>query len=129
MRVSLNNLRRWWTRDDAVGHGEVNRGVVPEPDEGDPDRVNGHGHGHGHGHAKAGGNGRGKAEKAEKPAKSPPTPADPPWLLELDKAGVPRTLHYPTTTLGRLLDQTADRFGDADAIVYHNLRWTYRELL
>src|SRR3954465_5061425 len=118
MRVSLNNLRRWWTRDGAAGNGAVDRGVLPEPGKGDPDRVNGNGNGH----AKAGVNGR--TAKAEKAAKSPPKPADPPWLLELDKAGVPRTLHYPTTTLGRLLDQTADRFGDADAIVYHNLRWT-----
>ena len=40
-----------------------------------------------------------------------------------------RTLQYPTTTLGRLLDQTADRFGDATAIVYNDSRWSYRELL
>ncbi len=39
------------------------------------------------------------------------------------------TLHYPTTSLGRVLDQTADRFGDAPAIVYGESRWTYGELL
>ena len=55
--------------------------------------------------------------------------AEPPWLAQLDRAGIPRSLVYPTTTLGRILDQSADRFGDAPAIVYGSLRWTYRELL
>ena len=52
-----------------------------------------------------------------------------PWLAQLDRAGIPRTLTYPTTTLGRMLDQTADRFGASAALVYMNKQWTYRELL
>ena len=55
--------------------------------------------------------------------------AEPAWLSQLDRAGVPRSLVYPTTTLGRVLDQSADRFGSAPAIVYGSVRWTYRELL
>jgi long-chain acyl-CoA synthetase len=51
------------------------------------------------------------------------------WYARLDAAQIPRTLKYPTTTLGRLLDQTADRFGDSLALVYHQERWTYRQLL
>ena len=42
---------------------------------------------------------------------------------------MPRSLVYPTTTLGRILDQSADRFGDATALIYGDARWTYRELL
>ena len=60
---------------------------------------------------------------------APARPAESPWLPQLDKAGIPRTLVYPTTTLGRILDQTADRFGDATAVVYGDTRWTYSELL
>lgn len=52
-----------------------------------------------------------------------------PWLDLLEQAGIPRTLRYPSTTLARLLDQTAERFGDAPAIAYGELRWNYRELL
>ena len=41
----------------------------------------------------------------------------------------PRTaLHYPTTTLDRVLDQSADRFGDVPAVMYADLNWTYRDL-
>jgi long-chain acyl-CoA synthetase len=55
---------------------------------------------------------------------------DPPWLAQLDREGIPRTLQYPSTTLARVLDQTADRFGDNPALIYnHKQRWTYRELL
>ena len=56
-------------------------------------------------------------------------PAEPRWLAQLDREGIPRTLQYPSTTLARLLDQTGDRFGDATALVYNLKRWTYRELL
>lgn len=55
--------------------------------------------------------------------------ADPPWTRQLDRAGIPRSLVYSTTTLGRLLDQSADRFGEAMAVAYGSTRWTYRELL
>jgi long-chain acyl-CoA synthetase len=56
-------------------------------------------------------------------------PADAPWLKELDRAGIPRTLRYPNTTLGRIVDQSADRFGDVAAMIYNGRTWTYRELL
>ena len=42
--------------------------------------------------------------------------------------GLPRTLVYPHTTLGRLLDQTADRFGPATAMVYNHRTWIWEEL-
>jgi long-chain acyl-CoA synthetase len=61
-------------------------------------------------------------------ASARPAP-EPPYLAQLDRAGIPRSLVYPTTTLGRILDQTADRFADATAVVYGQTRWTYRELL
>jgi long-chain acyl-CoA synthetase len=66
------------------------------------------------------------------PAAAPvqlPPPRESPWLAQLDKAHIPRHLVYPTTTLGRILDQSADRFGDAEAMLYNHHRWTYRELL
>src|SRR6185312_9190250 len=52
-----------------------------------------------------------------------------PWLTQLDRAGIPRTLVYPSTTLGALLDQTADRFGDAPALLFGHQIWTYGQLL
>jgi long-chain acyl-CoA synthetase len=51
-----------------------------------------------------------------------------PWLRQLDAAGIARTLNYPSTTLGRMLDQSADRFGNLTAIIYGNTHWTYRQL-
>src|SRR5690349_8386793 len=59
---------------------------------------------------------------------APPAPREP-WLEQLDRAGIPRMLVYPSTTLGRILDQSADRFGDAPAVIYGSVRWNYRELL
>jgi long-chain acyl-CoA synthetase len=59
----------------------------------------------------------------------PAPPSEAPWLLQLDRANIPRHLVYPTTTLGRILDQSADRFGDVEAILYNHHHWTYRELL
>src|SRR5690349_2820406 len=58
---------------------------------------------------------------------SPPERA--PWKNQWDQFGIPHTLNYPSTTLGRMLDQTAERFGDSLAMRYnHTKRWTYREL-
>jgi len=59
---------------------------------------------------------------------APPMVEDP-WLARLDEAGIPRSLVYPSTTLGRMLDQTAERFADATALVYAEKNWNYRELL
>ena len=56
-------------------------------------------------------------------------PTEAPWLKALDAAGIPRTLNYPSMTLGRLIDQCADRFGDVTALIYNSKRWSYRELL
>ena len=76
--------------------------------ESDPVPVNGNGKSNGH----------------------PPVAAgDPPWVAHLERAGIPRSLVYPTTTLGRVLEQSADRFANASAVVYGATRWTYRELL
>jgi len=58
-----------------------------------------------------------------------PTPSNEPWLAQLDKAGYPRHLNYPSTTLARVLDQTAERFGGSPAIIYADKQWTYAELL
>jgi len=66
--------------------------------------------------------------RAIEPAPSLP-PSEAPWLAQMDRHNIPRHLTYPTTTLGRILDQTADRFGDAEAILYNHHRWTYRELV
>ncbi len=66
---------------------------------------------------------------ASPPPPAPAPPAEPPWLKHLDRAGIPRTLNYPTTTLGRILDQSADRYGDVTALLYNGKRWSYRELL
>src|SRR5688500_6789543 len=110
MRGPLYVMRRWWK--DAVG-GNANG--------------NGHGHangnGHGKGHTHAGTNGEAVAPPREE------TMPEPPWLAQLDREGVPRSLHYPSTTLGRILDQAADRYGDRVALVYNRKRWTYRDLL
>jgi long-chain acyl-CoA synthetase len=63
------------------------------------------------------------------PAVAAPPPNGSPWHRVLRGAGVPTTLVYPSTTLARLLDQTADRFGDSTALVYKERRWSYRQLL
>jgi long-chain acyl-CoA synthetase len=98
----IDSLRRWWKH--APNEAD------PLPPGGD----NGHSNG-----------GNGKANG--KPAA--PVVLDPPWLAHLDRADIPRSLSYPSTTIGRILDQSADRFGDATAVVYGATRWTYSELL
>lgn len=55
-------------------------------------------------------------------------PDEAPWLAKLDRLGVPRTLVYPSTTLGRMLDQTADRFGTAPAVIYNHRTWTWADV-
>lgn len=47
----------------------------------------------------------------------------------LDSVGIPPTLSYPATTLGRVLDQSADRYGDLVAVIYEQKQFTYRQLL
>jgi len=41
---------------------------------------------------------------------------------------IPRRLQYPTTTIGRMLDQTAGRFPEAPALDYGDMRWDYHQL-
>jgi long-chain acyl-CoA synthetase len=60
---------------------------------------------------------------------APQAPVEEPWIRQLEKAGIPTTLTYPSTTLTRLLDQTADRFAESPALFFENESWTYRELL
>lgn len=88
---------------------------------------------HAGGHGVGGGkNGNGQDATHEAPAAdhgANAAPAEPPWLQQLDRERIPRSLRYPTTTLGRLIDQAAERFGDVDAIVYNQARCTYRDLL
>jgi non-ribosomal peptide synthetase component F len=108
MRGPLDVMKRWWHH----GNG------------------NGNGRGHGNGHGNGNGNGNGDAPAADEVVE-PPRPQMPPqpWLAQLDREGIPRSLHYPTTTLGRIVDQAAERFGDRHAIVYNQTRWTYCDLL
>jgi len=85
--------------------------------------------GNGNGHAKA-------LKPGEMPLPAPPEetaepalPPEPPWVAQWDKLGLPHEPNYPTTTLARMLDQTADRFGQNMAVVFnHTKRWTYKEL-
>ena len=81
--------------------------------------------------ANAHGNGDPPAADLEPPVPVPgrEMPIEPPWLAQLDREGIPRSLQYPKTTLGRIVDQAADRFGEVVALVYNHTRWTYRELL
>jgi len=103
MRGSFDSIVRWWGKSNGHAHanGEHHVGI------------------NGNGHIKPVMMSCGPEESAESR----------PWLNQLDEAGIPRTLHYPTTTLGRIVDQAAERFGDNAAVVYNQQTWTYRELL
>jgi long-chain acyl-CoA synthetase len=102
MNLSLSHFKRWWS-----GNGEASHSM-PEP--------------------VGNGNGGAPARPAPAPAR-PAAPVEAPWLKVLDGAGVPRSLNYPHTTLGRLLDQATERYPDVTALIYNHRRWTYRELL
>src|SRR5881394_1026783 len=107
MRGPFGAMRRWWKESNGNG--------------------NGHGDSNGHGR---GANGDGEhpvgvgARADDKPALEAPRPEapppEPPWFAQLDREGIPRTLRYPTTTLSRIVDQAADRFGDVIALVYNH---------
>lgn len=109
----IDSMRRWWTGNGAQAGS--------------------------HSGDHTGGNGAQAPAAADRqlPAPAPQAPAhaghspapEPAWLARLDEAGFPRSLVYPGTTLGRLLDQSADRFPQATAMAYGDSRWTYRELL
>ena len=106
MMHPIDSIRRWWKPSHASD--AASSGAAPA-----------HSNGNGIGHGKASGNGHAPAAP----------PAEPPWFAQLARADIPRTLVYPATTLGRLVDQAADRYGNATAVVYGATRWTYAELL
>ena len=110
MHRSLDVMMRWWKGAIGRGNGHTN------------------GNGHGHGHTNGNGNGHGAVLTEPPTLREEPRP-EPPWLVQLDREGIPRSLHYPSTTLARLIDQAAERFGDQPAIIYNQKHWTYRELL
>ncbi|MEO6435995.1 MAG: AMP-binding protein, partial [Tepidisphaeraceae bacterium] len=89
----------------------------------------GNGNGNGHGDGDRNGNGHLHPAPHDAPAGTEATLPEQPWLAHLDRERIPRSLHYPTTTLGRLLDQAVERFGDNEAVVYNTSRCTYRDLL
>jgi long-chain acyl-CoA synthetase len=91
----------WWRHNEPRDGAERNGNGAPKPVDGAP-------------------------VVAEPPAAA--AAAEPAWLPQLDRLGIPRTLVYPTTTLGRLLDQTADRFGAATSLVYNHRSWTWQEV-
>ena len=50
------------------------------------------------------------------------------FMRHYHRLGIPRQLHYPSTTIAQLLDQSAQRYPHAPALSYDNLCWTYEEL-
>ena len=52
-----------------------------------------------------------------------------PWRAVTRAAGIPDSLNYCSTTLSRVLDQTAERYGPSIAMVYGERKWTYGQLL
>src|SRR2546430_15619903 len=103
MRGPFGAVRRWWKDDNGNVNG-IGRGDKPRTEPAFP-----------LGH---------KPLAAQREAPSP----EPPWLAQLDREGIPRSLNYPATSLGRLVDQAADRFGDLPALIYNNSRLSYAEL-
>lgn len=71
------------------------------------------------------GAGAAEAEPFDRMAAPPEAPA-PTDIYE--RLHLPRTLNYPATTIGSVLDQSADRFPHAPAMVFGGRQWTYREL-
>jgi long-chain acyl-CoA synthetase len=70
-----------------------------------------------------------KPSNGRKGGGAPGAAAAEPWLAQLERAGVPSHLNYPTTTLARVLDQTAERFGGSTSVLYAEKQWSYAELL
>src|SRR5690349_12181382 len=100
MTLSIDSVKRWWRN----GNGE--HAVIPVL--GGAPSVRG---------------------ELPPPAAETTLPPREPWKEQWCRFGIPHTLNYPSTTLGRMLDQTADRFGQCVALRYnHTKRWTYQEL-
>ena len=68
------------------------------------------------------GNGGGQSGRYAVPMALPPADV-------YERLRHPRSLTYPETTIGQLLDQSAARFPTAPAVEYGDLHWSYRELL
>src|SRR3954469_23244425 len=100
MRGPFGAMRRWCKESNGNGNGHRH------------DNGNGHRLGANGAAEHGAGAGDGPALEAPRPEAPPP---EPPWFAQLDREGIPRTLHYPTTSVGRLVDQAADRFGDRPA--------------
>src|ERR1700752_4911201 len=100
MRGPVETIKRWWKGGD--GNGKSHATDV-------------------HGNGKPGSNGDTRRlwslRRAKRPGSAPSR--EPRWFRQWDANNIPHTLTYPSTTLGRMIDQTADRFGDAVAVVYH----------
>src|SRR5688500_6559977 len=95
MRSLVETVKRRW----RAGHdNSESPGAIP---------MNGGGGSNGNGN----GNGNGISNGNRK-GKRVVTAGEPKWFKQWDANGIPRSLVYPTTTLGRMLDQTADRFAD-----------------
>jgi long-chain acyl-CoA synthetase len=65
------------------------------------------------------------------PDATPPTcsiAAQAPGSAIYQRLGIPASLHYPTATLSEMLDQSAERFRDAPAIIYESTCITYGQL-
>src|SRR5688572_17348515 len=109
MRRPVDTVMRWWR--SGLGNSE-SPGTIP---------MNGGGGSNGNGNGNGISNGNRKGKRAV-------TAGEPKWFKQWDANGIPRSLVYPTTTLGRMLDQTADRFADTLAIVFQDRTWTYGQL-
>src|SRR4051812_13620292 len=95
---SIDSVARWWSKRNGVAVNGERHALLSR---------NGH------------------SLPTVKPASEPQPLIELPWLKQLDMERIPRTLRYPVMTLGRLVDQAADRFGDNAAVVYNQQRWTY----
>ena len=110
MRVRFpETMSRWWKEGNGHGNGHGRRGAAataPAAGAAEDRSIRPHGNGVAH------------------------DSVEPPWFAQRQRAGIPQTLNYTTTTtLGRILDHAADRFGELPAVIYNDKRWTYRELL
>lgn len=100
----IDSVRRWWRHGDVPeASGGANATRIPRDISGQT------------GASSAG-------------ATAPAATSQGPWKETARRIGLPFTLNYPNTTLGRLVDQAAERFGDATALEYGDQRVTYREL-
>ena len=111
MRGPVDTVVQWWR--SSRGHASANASA----------NANGNGNGKGNGNGLVNGNGHSNGN-----GKRVQAPAEPAWYRQWELHGVPRSLTYPTTTLAKMLDQTAERFADTTAMISHDRQWTYGAL-